>query len=142
MRARDARGATTVEFVILLPMLLLLAAAVIGAGRAWLAHAAVQQLADASARAASVSRTAEAARASAQQVVRDDSESIGVNCIGGAQVDIDTAGFLIPVGQAATVTTHVRCAVPVADLLIPGIGGQIDSDATAVSTLDRYRARS
>ena len=55
---------------------------------------------------------------------------------------MDTRAFALPVGQPGAVEVTVRCAVPLADLLLPGVPGTVLVEAQASSTLDRYRGRS
>lgn len=142
MTARPTeRGAVTVEFVLLLPVLLLIVGAVVAGSRVWLARSAVQQLASSAARQASLSRSASDAVSSATRLVRDDSERQGLSCADGVRVQLDAAGFGVPVGRPAEVGATVRCVVPLADLLVPGVPGTITVSATARSTLDRFRER-
>lgn len=140
-RTRRQRGSATVEFVVVLPVLLLIAGSVIAGGRAWLAHAGVEQLAESAARQASISRTADQAQSSALELVRRDAAAGGLPCMGGVEVSVDTSGFAVPVGQPASVSATVRCRVGLSDLLLPGIPGTVDASASATSVLDRYRAR-
>ena len=56
-------------------------------------------------------------------------------------MSVDTAGFAVPVGQAADVSADITCRVDVADLTVPGAPGAITLTASAVSVLDRYRSR-
>lgn len=136
------RGATTVEFVLLLPVLVLLIAVVVAGARVWWARASVQQFASSAARQASISRSAADAVASARQLVKDDARASGLRCVAGAPtLSLDTSGFQVPVGQAAEVRAHVSCAVPLSDVTLPFVGGSLAVEADAVSTLDRYRAR-
>lgn len=143
MSGRDQRGSTTVEFVLLLPVLVLLIGVVVAGARVWWARSSVQQLATSSARQASISRTAGDAIDGAKQLVRDDARTSGLRCAGGGPptLDVDVSGFAVPVGQPATVRTHLACAVPLADLTLPFVGGSLTVEADAVSTLDRYRGR-
>ena len=52
-----------------------------------------------------------------------------------------TGGFHGDVGRSAVVTATVRCSLPLADLMLPGLPGSLLVEASAVSALDRYRAR-
>jgi hypothetical protein len=56
-------------------------------------------------------------------------------------VEVNTAAFGVPVGTPATVTATVGCRVAFADLLLPGLRGSIDLQATGASALDTYRSR-
>lgn len=139
--ARDERGAAALEFVVIVPALLLLIGLVVGGGRVWYARTTVHQLADSAARTASLARTASEAQAGAVALAGQDAEASGLSCEGGPGVAVDTAGFAVPVGQPASVRTSVRCSVPLADLLVPGWPGTLDVEASAESVLDRYRGR-
>lgn len=137
---RGERGAAALEFVVIVPALGLLIALMVGAARIWYAQTTVTQMAQASARAASLAVTADDARSRAQQVARAQASTAGLNCA-GLQVDIDVDGFRVPVGQPATVRVHVACSVPLADLVIPGWPSSWQLRADGSSALDRYRRR-
>jgi hypothetical protein len=57
------------------------------------------------------------------------------------QVDVETAGFAVPVGLPAHVRATVTCVVRLSDLALPGFPGSRTVTATAVSPLDTYRER-
>lgn len=138
---RDQRGAAAVEFVVLLPVLLLLIAVVAGGARVWFARSTVQQVADSAARAASLARDAATAQHDAEQVARLDLTSAALACAGGADVRVDAAGFAVPVGQPAGVGVRVGCRVALSDLVLPGLPGVLTVEGSSTSTLDRYRGR-
>lgn len=138
---RDERGATAVEFAIIVPALLLIAGMLIGAGRLANAQVAVQQWADAAARTASLTRDAVSAQTQARAVVAADAKAAGVRCRPGWTLRLDAAAFGQQVGAAGTVRAQVGCVVPLADLLVPGFPGSITVTAESTSTLDRYRGR-
>lgn len=141
-RPRSERGAVTIEFVVLLPLLMLIMAAVIGGARVWWARSTVTQLADSAARQASISRTASQAQTSAAQLVHDDAVQSDVRCVSGwPTLTLDTSGYGVPVGQPAEVRAHVECDVPLSDVLLPGLPGSLIVQGDAVSPLDRFRAR-
>ncbi|MFT4215981.1 MAG: pilus assembly protein [Micropruina sp.] len=139
-RAGSERGAAALEFVVIVPALVLLIAMTIGAARVWHGHTVVEQIAGTAARAASLATTPGQARADAERIARDQASTRGLNC-SALSVDVDVSGFRLPVGQPAQVRTRVSCSVPLADLLVPGWPGHWDLDAEASSVLDRYRRR-
>lgn len=139
---RDQRGAVTIEFVMLLPVLMVLIGVVVAGARVWWARASVQQLAASAARQASISRTAAEAHASATALVHNDAVHSGLRCVSGwPTLSLGTGGFGVPVGQPAEVSATVTCEVPLSDVLLPFVGGSMTVEARAVSTLDRFRAR-
>ncbi len=142
-RGRE-RGAVAVEFVLLVPVLLTLIGLVVGGSRIWWARTAVAQLASSAARQGSIARTASEALVQANQVVHGDAVHSGLRCGEAGSwptLELDTSGFHVEVGRPAQVTATVRCAVPLSDLILPGLPGSLLVEASAVSPLDRYRAR-
>lgn len=138
----DERGMSpAVEFTVLVTAFFLLIALVVGAVRVWQARVAVESLADSAARQASISRSAHQAVSDATALVQADAAASHLPCQGGVTVSVDTSGFSIPVGQPATVGATVRCTVRLADLIAPVFPGTVTQEASARSTLDRYRER-
>lgn len=138
---RGERGAAAVEFVIVVPVLLLIIGLVIAGGRLAHARSTVQQLADSAARSASIARDAGTARANALEVIRSDAQASGLRCSGGLDQVVDVSGFATRVGQDARVAVTVRCGVGLGDLLVAGLPGTWRMEASASSTIDRYRGR-
>jgi Flp pilus assembly protein TadG len=136
----DDRGAVTLEFVVVAPALLALLGLLIMAGRVAIASNSVESAADEAARSASISRTAAAARAAGEEGVRRSLAEQDLRC-SSVQVDVDTAGFAVPVGVPAQVRATVTCVVQLSDLALPGLPGSRTVTATAVSPLDTYRER-
>ena len=139
---RGERGlSASVEMAILVPVLALVIALVIGTGRLALARLTVQQWADSASRTATLARDAATATARARAVVASDAAGSATQCEGRWDLEVDTRAFALPVGRPGSVGVTVRCAVPLADLLLPGVPGTITVDGVASSTLDRYRGR-
>ncbi len=137
---RRDRGSATLEMTVLAPGLLALLSLVIVAGRIVVAHGAVEQASAAAARAASVARTAGTAGPAAQAAARDVLVGQNLRC-SSMSVDVNTAGFAVPVGQAADVAAQVSCQVDLASLSVPGMPGTTTLTSTSVSVLDRFRSR-
>jgi Flp pilus assembly protein TadG len=134
------RGSAALELVVLAPILLSLLALVIAAGRTTVAQAAVDAAARDAARQASIALSPAAAQAaglaSASAALRQD----GLDCT--PSVVIDTSQFAsIPAGTPAEVSAVVSCAVPLANLALPGLPGTARLTASFVSPLDVYRSR-
>lgn len=133
------RGSAALELVTLSPVLLALIGLVILGGRIQIAGGAVEQAAADAARQASLSRDAGSARSKAMAAASDALRREAVPC-SSVSVDIDTAGFAVPVGEPAQVAVHVSCVVPLSGL-VPGAPGSRTLRADAVSVLDTYRGR-
>mgnify|MGYP001315147178 FL=1 len=134
------RGAAAVEFAVIVPALVLLLGVMIGAGRIWYAQTVVDQIAGTASRAASLTTTPGEAKAAAQRIAAAQAGTSGLNCA-GLEVHTDVAGFQVPLGQPAQVRVRVTCAVPLAELAVPGWPGQWQLVADGTSALDRYRRR-
>jgi Flp pilus assembly protein TadG len=148
-RPRGDAGSAALELVVLAPVLLVLLALVIAAGRTSIAQSSVDAAARDAARQASLALSPAAAQqaglASARQALQDDgldcaAENVvvdtGVEDAGGA----DT-GFGLPAGTPATVSATVSCTVPLSDLFLPGLPGAHTMTATFSSPLDVFRER-
>jgi len=137
-------GSAALELVVLAPVLLVLLALVIAAGRTSIAQSSVDAAARDAARQASLALNPTAAQqtglTSARQALRDD----GLDCV-TENVTVDTggadAGFGVAPGQPASVSATVSCAVPLSDLFLPGLPGAHTMTATFSSPLDVFRER-
>ena len=134
------QGSATLELAILSPAVLALIGLAIVGGRVVLADAAVEQAAAAAAREASLARDPQSAHARGVGAAQRSLGSQGIDCVREA-IDVNTAGFAIPVGQPASVSASVACTVSLSDLAVPGAPGQRTLAATVTSPLDRYRSR-
>ena len=137
---RDQRGSATVEITMLVPALLLILGLLVAGGRVWFARTTVNEAAHTAARAASLARAAGEAGAAGRSAGAQSLATGGLRCASTA-VEVNTAAFGVPVGTPATVTASVSCRVGFADLLLPGLPGSIDLQATGTSALDTYRSR-
>ncbi len=135
------QGSASLELAILAPALLLLLSVVIMAGRVEAGGGAVEQAAASAARAASLARDADSARAAAGRAVSASLVGPGAGCRSSTW-DIDTIGFARPLGEPASVTVVVRCEVSLADIAAPGIPGTRRIEARATSPVDPFRMRS
>ena len=136
----DQRGSATVEITLLIPALLITLGLLIIGGRIWFARTTVNEAANSAARAASLARSAAEAAAIGRSAAHQSLSTNGLRCASTA-VEINTAGFGVPVGTPATITTSIGCRVAFADLLLPRIPGGVDLSATGASALDTYRSR-
>lgn len=137
---RRDRGSAALELVILAPVLLALLGLVIAAGRTTIAQGSVDAAARDAARQASIALTPGQAQANAQASARSALRQDGLDCV--PQVSVNVSQFTaVPAGQPAQVTALVRCAVPLADLTLPGLPGSVELQASFTSPLDVYRSR-
>jgi Flp pilus assembly protein TadG len=139
-RRRDERGSAAIEAAILAPPLLVLIGLAIVGGRIQIAGGAIEAAAHDAARAASISRTAGQAQASAYAAAGATLGQQGLHCA-NLNVQVDTAGFAVPVGQPATVAVTVTCVVDFSDLVADGLPGSKTLNASFISVLDTFRTR-
>ncbi len=137
---RHDAGSATLELVIWAPVLLLIAAVVVLAGRVAQATQTVEVAAAEAARAASAAPSQVAARSRAAAAAGATLASAGLRCT-STTVDVDTSQWSRPAGTAARVSATIGCRLGLADLSVPGVPGHKAISATASSALDRYRAR-
>jgi Flp pilus assembly protein TadG len=135
------RGAATVEITLLVPALVIFLGLIIAGGRLWFARTAVVEAAHASARAASLARSAALATTDGQSAVAASLSTSGLVCMDQSAV-INAAAFAVPVGTPATVTSTISCRVPFSDILLPGMPGSIHLTGDGSAALDTYRSRS
>lgn len=133
------RGSVALEWAIVAPSILLIMAVLALAGRVAIASGSVEQAANDAARAASMARTATQAVNDARAAATMSLNDQGIDCI-SSNVDVNTAGFAVPVGQHATVSVTITCDIKVMDLPIPGLTSRT-AIKTGVSPLDTYRQR-
>lgn len=139
-RLRSDEGSAAIEAAIILPALIMFLCMAIAGGRIVTSGAKIDSAAEDAAREASIHRTAAAAQSAAQSAAADSLSDQGITCA-SANVDIDTGGLSVPVGQVGTVTVTVTCTVNLSDLLLPGVPGAKTLTSTATSVVDQYRQR-
>lgn len=149
------RGSVSVEVAILTPAFLSLLVLAGVVGRTAVANEAIEVAAHEAARAASISRTAAAARQAARAAVEERLAWEGLACaepptlvfagtVDGSQTSFD-AVFTSPLGTDASVVVTVSCPVSTAGLelpLLPELPAYTAAEATYASPVDRYRGRS
>ncbi|SDT41577.1 TadE-like protein [Friedmanniella luteola] len=141
MTARRAdRGSVAVELTLVVPALVLVLGLLVAGGRLWFARATVVEAAQSAARAASLARSAGAAGADGRAAGRASLGTAGLVCL-DTRVEVQTAGFGVPVGTPATVRSTIGCTVPLGDVVLPGLPGSIRLTGEGAAALDTYRAR-
>ena len=137
---RPERGSAALEAAVGLPAFMLFVALIILAGRVAITTQAVDSAANASARTASIARTAGDANSTARTAAASSLADQNLHCV-STTVTLDTTGFSAPLGTPATVTATVRCVVNLTDLALPGVPGTRTVTATATSPVDTFRER-
>lgn len=132
-RQREA-GAAVAEFAVVAPLLLVLLAGVVFAGRLARAEGQVEGAARDAARAAAARRTSAAATGAARAEAAAALAASGVSCR-QMNVAVTTAGFQ----PGGSVTVAVTCVVSLANLDLLGIPGSTTRRATATAPIDLYR---
>lgn len=136
-RPRGARGSSSVEAAIIVPVLLMFLLVILAGARIALAQQAVAGAAAAGARAASLERTEAAGAAAALEAVQIDLAGADLACTPSTSV---TGQWHHGLGEAGVVRVTLTCRVRIADLMIPGLPGEIVITRRAESPIDRYRA--
>ena len=132
--ARADAGTTTVEVVVLAPIVVALLCFVVGLGRISDTRGQLTGAVRDAARAASIAPNPAAARIAATQTATADLTGAGIDCADHLQVSVDTSAFS-PGGQ---VSVRLGCTTDLSALVISGLPGGMTLHADAVAPLDRY----
>ena len=124
----------------LIPALLITLGLLVIGGRIWFARTTVNEAANSAARAASLARSAAEAATVGRTAAAQSMSTDGLRCA-SSTVQINTAGFGVPVGTPATITATINCRVTFSDLLLPRVPGGVAVTGTGASALDTYRSR-
>ncbi len=135
-RHRDERGlAAATEVALLVPVLLLLIGLFAAGWRIFDARSKVSAATQVAARAAAVSNTPSTGADTANRVVRSNL-SVKCNCL---KVSSNTKALSKPAGRTGTVSVSTSCRVSLADLIVPGLPGEMTLSATGRSPISTYR---
>jgi TadE-like protein len=138
-------GSAALELVVLAPVLLVLLALIIAAGRTSVAQSSVDAAARDAARQASLALSPDSAQQAGQESAAQALREDGLDCA-SEKVTVDTgvpgdSGFGLSPGTPAHVSATVWCKVPLSDLFLPGLPGFHLMTSTFYSPLDVYRER-
>jgi Flp pilus assembly protein TadG len=128
------RGSTSVELVLLTPVLVGLLLLTVAFGRVQNARADIEAASRTAARAASLERSAPAATFAGEQAAAAELDASGYDCT-SQRIDVDTSGF----APDALVTVTVACTVDLADVTGMGIPTSRTLVAQFSEPLDRFR---
>lgn len=140
MRRRDERGSSAIEAAIGVPAFALFVGLIIFGGRTASTHEALQSAAADGARAASIARDAESARAEARDAAVASVTNQHIGC-SGIDVTVDTSDFSKLPGVPGSVAVTVACRLDLSDLAVPGVPGSRVMRATMSSPIDTWRER-
>ena len=129
-----------IEFVQLVPVLVLWFGVVVGGARVWLARGVAEQAAAAAARAASGERSVAKAERAGRELAVAQASTSGLRCA-EFSVLVDADALAQDAGTPGQVHARVSCAVPLGDVLVPGWPGTVDVSGDATAVVDRYRGR-
>lgn len=127
-------GQAAVEFVLMVPVFVLLVLLVVGLGRVASARGEVHGAARDAARAASIQRQPGPAAAAARKAAARDLSGRGVTCT-NRTVDVNTADFR-PGGHVAVT---VACTVNLSETTMVGLPGQTTLTARSASPVEQYK---
>jgi Flp pilus assembly pilin Flp len=137
MRLRNERGTAAIELALLAPVLVLLLAAIVAAGRVVEAKSAVLAVAREAARAASEAPDASEARRAAAERAREVAAGLGLDP-GRLVLSQDPGSF----GRGGSYEVRVAYRVGLADL--PGLGilpGSFVLSAEHTELIQRFKSR-
>lgn len=142
MRRRyGQRGSAAIEMAILMPLFVALFTTAVVIGRTANAMSAVEAAAYDGARTASLARNGAEAQTRAMNTVEESLGNLGLECVGGPDVVVNTTEFALPLGEPANVYVTVSCTVTYADVDVLGVPTDQTVTAEFVSPIDQYRAR-
>jgi len=136
---RSERGDMNIEAAVGASALIVLLGLGLLGMRIETAQSAVDAAARAAAREASLAHDGRTASTAAADEARTTLGQQSLHCA-RLTVNIDASDYSRPAGTDGTATAHIRCALPLADL-IPGLTGTKTAESTFSSPIDRYGAR-
>ncbi|BAW94118.1 TadE family protein [Actinomyces sp. Chiba101] len=127
---REERGASSVEMVVIAPVLILVAMLIVAMGRWVSTEGRVQAAARDAARAASFERSASAASEASSRALAS-SDVADKDCASTT----NTSGF----ARGGRVEVTVRCRVPLSDLGLAGLPGIATIEGSGTAPVDTWR---
>ena len=128
------RGAATVEFVLITPVLVVMMLFVVGLGRFGVAQGDVNGAARDAARAASIARSADDAKSDGESAARAALAERQVPCQ-SVVVNVDPGAFT----PGTSVIADVTCVVDLHDVSQFWTPGSVTIRSHFISTIDRFR---
>jgi len=137
---RRQEGSMAVEAVLIVPALAIIIGFLIACGRIAFTQQTVQEVANAAARDASLSRSVAGAQDTANANALNAAAQAGLKCQ-PITVAIDGSGIDAPLGTVGTVSATVSCKLNLSDIALPGLPGTKTFTTTSTSPVDPYRER-
>ena len=134
-RRRDT-GSLSLELVVALPALFVLLALVYAYGRVAQVGGTLDAGVRDAARVATQARSAETAFQAAEAAIRDSLGEGATSCQDSLRVEPIPAADFVP---GAPVTVRASCTIPMRDLWLPGMTGEITTSSAFTSQLDPNR---
>ena len=136
MMRRNEGGMATLEVVLALPVLIMLALFVVGLGRMAEARSTVDAAAFDAARAASLERNPSMARAVGENAAHASIGATGIAC-NGLDIQVDVSNYISGGHVAATVS----CTANLADVQLAGFSGSKRFTSTATVPIETWRSQ-
>lgn len=135
-RTRGEDGRATLEFVLVMPLLIVILLFVVGLGRFAYAKAQLEGIAADSARAASLERNTSRSAAAARQAAEDSLGRAGVSC-----TDLTVTPNLSSYEPGGQVTVTVACTARLRDVAMAGFPGTKTFTASSTVPIENWRAK-
>ena len=133
-------GETPVGLLLIAPVMMLILATIIGAGRLSEASMAVESAVAAAAREGTVAPDPVSAQANAQTTVAKLLSERGIHCPSHS-VNLDATALHNGPGVEGRVVATIQCPVQLGDLLVPGLPGTVMIEREASSPIDSFRGQ-
>jgi Flp pilus assembly protein TadG len=134
-RIRDQTGMSAVEFVLIVPVLVVALLFTVGLARIAHARHQVESLAADAARAASLERDTGLAAAAGRQMALRSMGAAGLSCA-DLRVSVDVSGYQ----PGGVVQARVTCRAALSDVAMAGLPGSRAFTAQATVPIETYRS--
>jgi len=134
------RGSMSIEAVLIIPAFLIFLALIAAIGRTAAVREDLHASVVAGARIASLQTSSQAGESAARTAIESHLSDEGVDCT-YIDISINSYAMDLPPGQSGEVTATITCTVPLSDLSVPGLPGQIQLSDTFSTPIDPYSLR-
>ncbi|MDR2974866.1 MAG: pilus assembly protein [Propionibacteriaceae bacterium] len=132
-----SRGSVSLEAIIIIPAFLLFLTLIIGIARVAIAQADLHAAAVQATRTAATAPDPATGDTAARQAISTFLTSESSPCVAPV-IETDTAALALPPGQPGQVRVTVTCPVPLSDLMLPGLPGQVTLSGAFSTPIDAY----